>query len=572
MKESKNKQNNNKHNGANGKLIFGVFLVFLFIIAVTVMIVGVAELLEGSPETPDKESDLGDTNENGNTDSDGDKVPDEDNDQSDEKVPDNEDDPDENNDPDEPAVLPDPEIIIGVEGEYKEMFEGEKIPDHAVVLEFEDMPTYSGNGIKVKLYFGTSVSSDQSTDDLSIKLLLEKEGAEAFEIASITGDDFYNGRYAISLVDETEGEQTVKMLSYGRVIEVDVSEQYLSGNKGEILFKLTVSSLDPDSGEEQIRESVADNLVYKKKDDSITLSHEKEKTIIYNYEYKTDISDLIDYIEPTGDLWSNDYLLLVNPWNAIEKGEEFTYDVVAPQSKMSAVKSIYNFSYLPSIKLNTTALKALAAMFREAVESTDLTTRNLQITSSYRDYGTQSVIFNNNVNQTKKYVCNNQECLHEYITKHSYKKCEKCGSSVTSVAITREEAVANVKTYSCAPGTSEHQTGLAVDVIDGKYSYDLLEGFKNTEAGKWLAENCARFGFILRFEKEKQDITGIIYEPWHFRYVGRYHATRMTELGMCLEEYVEFLTEEGYFDDPGSVHNPANMEIDSETYLIADKG
>jgi len=72
----------------------------------------------------------------------------------------------------------------------------------------------------------------------------------------------------------------------------------------------------------------------------------------------------------------------------------------------------------------------------------------------------------------------------------------------------------------------------------------------------------------LRFEKEKQDITGIIYEPWHFRYVGRYHATRMTEMGLCLEEYIELLTEEGYFEDADSVHNPANMEIDEETFLI----
>ena len=70
--------------------------------------------------------------------------------------------------------------------------------------------------------------------------------------------------------------------------------------------------------------------------------------------------------------------------------------------------------------------------------------------------------------------------------------------------------------------------------------------FAASEAGKWLQENCYKFGFVLRFPEDKTDITGILYESWHFRYVGRYHATRMKELGMCLEEYVEYLMPYGY--------------------------
>ena len=130
-------------------------------------------------------------------------------------------------------------------------------------------------------------------------------------------------------------------------------------------------------------------------------------------------------------------------------------------------------------------------------------------------------------------------------------QCEKCGGSVTKVTITREEAVANVKTYSCAPGTSEHQSTLAFDLVVTTYPsrFDsLIQEFGETEAGIWLAENCHKFGYILRFPKDKEDITGIIYEPWHFRFVGRYHATRMHELGMCLEEYTVYLTENGYFE------------------------
>ena len=67
------------------------------------------------------------------------------------------------------------------------------------------------------------------------------------------------------------------------------------------------------------------------------------------------------------------------------------------------------------------------------------------------------------------------------------------------------------------------------------------QSFAQKPEAKWLAENCYRFGFILRYPEDKQSITNIIYEPWHFRFVGREAATEMHEKGMCLEEYVEYL-------------------------------
>ena len=88
------------------------------------------------------------------------------------------------------------------------------------------------------------------------------------------------------------------------------------------------------------------------------------------------------------------------------------------------------------------------------------------------------------------------------------------------------------------PGTSEHALGLAVDLIS--YHYDQLdEGQENTKEAKWLAENCHKYGFILRYPPEKTDITRIIYEPWHYRYVGVEDATKIMELGITLEEYLE---------------------------------
>jgi len=87
------------------------------------------------------------------------------------------------------------------------------------------------------------------------------------------------------------------------------------------------------------------------------------------------------------------------------------------------------------------------------------------------------------------------------------------------------------------PGTSEHNLGLAVD-----FNYVNLE-FENTKAFKWLKENAESYGFILRYKKEKEGITKVNYEPWHWRYVGKEHAKKINELDLCLEEYIEYLKE-----------------------------
>ncbi len=89
------------------------------------------------------------------------------------------------------------------------------------------------------------------------------------------------------------------------------------------------------------------------------------------------------------------------------------------------------------------------------------------------------------------------------------------------------------------PGTSEHALGLALDLIS-KHYMELDEKQRETAEAKWLEANCYKYGFILRYPPEKTDITGIIYEPWHYRYVGVEHATKITELGVTLEEYLEF--------------------------------
>ena len=88
------------------------------------------------------------------------------------------------------------------------------------------------------------------------------------------------------------------------------------------------------------------------------------------------------------------------------------------------------------------------------------------------------------------------------------------------------------------PGTSEHQTGLAVDIIDSGYPY-LDEAQENTQVQKWLMANSWKYGFILRYPSDKSHITGIWYEPWHYRYVGKEAAKEIFDRGICLEEYLE---------------------------------
>lgn len=91
---------------------------------------------------------------------------------------------------------------------------------------------------------------------------------------------------------------------------------------------------------------------------------------------------------------------------------------------------------------------------------------------------------------------------------------------------------AEADTFSAKPGTSEHQTGLAMDVgwIDDAYG--------NTPSGKWLAANCYKYGFIIRYPQNKEHITGYKYEPWHIRYLGKDIAKDVYESGLCLEEYL----------------------------------
>ncbi|WP_367924557.1 M15 family metallopeptidase [uncultured Ruthenibacterium sp.] len=132
----------------------------------------------------------------------------------------------------------------------------------------------------------------------------------------------------------------------------------------------------------------------------------------------------------------------------------------------------------------------------------------LQVRSAYRSHENQTVLF------------------------------ESMKQDYMAQGYTEEQAYAATKRWRNVPGTSEHETGLAADIVEVGYGGSLDESLEQTEEAKWLYENAADFGFVLRYPKDKTDITGTSFEPWHYRYVGVEDAKKIMAEGLCLEEYL----------------------------------
>lgn len=111
-------------------------------------------------------------------------------------------------------------------------------------------------------------------------------------------------------------------------------------------------------------------------------------------------------------------------------------------------------------------------------------------------------------------------------------------SEYLSQGYSKVEASDKAAFWVARPGTSEHQLGLAVDIVSTK-NQRLDRSQENTVEQQWLIQNSWKYGFVLRYPTNKNSITGVGYEPWHYRYVGKKHAKKINELGVCLEEYVK---------------------------------
>lgn len=136
---------------------------------------------------------------------------------------------------------------------------------------------------------------------------------------------------------------------------------------------------------------------------------------------------------------------------------------------------------------------AAQAALNEMINGAKAEGINLFLKSGFRSYSTQETLYNN------------------YVAR---------------------DGVAEADRYSARPGHSEHQTGLAFDLNS------LEQSFGDTKEGKWLEQNCWKYGFIIRYPKNKESITGYMYEPWHVRYLGKDVAKSVYESGLCLEEYL----------------------------------
>ena len=197
-----------------------------------------------------------------------------------------------------------------------------------------------------------------------------------------------------------------------------------------------------------------------------------------------------EYIEVDTD--PDSYSVLVNRTYLISK-DYIPGDLVVPEIPFSFIGT-YEKSYM-----RKQAAKSLEKLFSGAEKKGYL----LKGVSAYRSYERQKQIYNNNV---------------------------------------RNRGTARTDKVSAVPGSSEHQTGLSIDVSCSSVGCALEKSFGKTEEGKWLKENCHKYGFIIRYPKNKSKITGYSYEPWHIRYVGKNLAKHLYKNGLTLEEYYQLTT------------------------------
>lgn len=133
--------------------------------------------------------------------------------------------------------------------------------------------------------------------------------------------------------------------------------------------------------------------------------------------------------------------------------------------------------------------------------------------------------------------------------------------------MTYDEAYADTAKEVAFPGKSEHNAGLSADIMSDEYTSMDDDGFKNTKAYEWLSQHAAEYGFILRYPEGKESETGIIYEPWHYRFVGIYYANEIKNSGLCLEEYFE---SKGWLDENGkAIKMTGPIEEPAETTVTA---
>ena len=242
---------------------------------------------------------------------------------------------------------------------------------------------------------------------------------------------------------------------------------------------------------------------------------ESYKTMKYQYLTDVDTSYLTTHLDPT-------YLILANKTSALSS--DYVPNALV---ELTCRKLETDRTY----ELESRAAAALSAMLAEMRAAG---VSDIMVASAYRSYDYQVATYNHWVQEEMKtpisddaYRVLGQEYIKmNYLDKKMY-------------SLTLEDAHKVAQSYSAMPGQSEHQTGLCVDFITSGMNEELTEAFENTEAFAWLAKNAYKFGFILRYPKGKENITGYTYEPWHYRFVGREAATDIYVGELTFEQYLQ---------------------------------
>ena len=239
------------------------------------------------------------------------------------------------------------------------------------------------------------------------------------------------------------------------------------------------------------------------------------QTMEYQYQTNVDVSLLTTNLDKS-------YLILANKTN--ELGEDYE----------PASLTTLTCKTTREMKLESRAAQALYAML---LEMKTAGVSDITVTSAYRSYEYQVTTYNSWVQEEMKAPISEDAYR---VLGQEYIKMNYLDKKIYSLNLADAHKVA--QSYSALPGQSEHQTGLCVDFITSKMS-DLTEEFETTEAFEWLSQNAYKFGFILRYPKGKEGITGYTYEPWHYRFVGREAATDIYIGEMTLEQYLQLTAE-----------------------------
>lgn len=244
----------------------------------------------------------------------------------------------------------------------------------------------------------------------------------------------------------------------------------------------------------------------------------------------------------------SDYTMLVNADHLLDKSFKPN-----PQVKVTGIKRATS----AAVYMEKTAAEALKKMFAAAALVTEYNYVGadgktklaqygedgmvLYLKSGYRSYGTQATVYAN-------YLDRNNGVDDGYVAK---------------------------------PGSSEHQSGLCADVLNADYAGrpTMTQDFKWTPEAQWMKENCAEFGFILRYTEEAEETTGIKFEPWHFRYVGESVAAYIMAKEITLEEYTEEINaaladfeERGGDSEEQIAYEFKKMNKPPETFVLDEYG